>query len=294
MTARRDNKSPEKNVFALLGFAINTLFQNKSILQPFIFLIFFQLLILEILYFSVRFPLKAFFGPMIGKIWSEAFLHYPFNFILLPKMFQYTEFPIYIFVTSFIIGMAILALQKLNNGEEVNEKKLLKEAFGHYVHIVVAAFISFIIVMALFKLYGLVYDRAAMIRSTTGKFHLIKIIFTQGAPYFNLLLSIIGTVLFAYVIPIIVLEKKKIFSAIVLNFKNLFSSFWFTFWIVFLPSLLFVPILLLRNTTFLENILPELNVCMLVATIFVMVFIDAIIYTALSTYYLLKKEKEHK
>jgi hypothetical protein len=286
----KKEKSPAKNVFALLGFSINTLFQNPQILKPYIFLIFFQLLVLEILYFSIRFPLKTFFGPMIGKIWNEAFLHYPFNFSLLPKMFQYTEFPIYIFVTSFIIGMAISALHKLNNGEEVNEKTLLKESFRHYVHIIVAAVISFLVVMALFKLYGLVYDRALMIRSTAGKFFLIKVILVQGAPYFNLLLSIFGTVLFAYVIPIIIIENKKIFSALFLNFKNLMASFWFTFWIVFIPSLMFVPVLLLRNTTFLERLWPELNVVMLIATIFVMVFIDAIVYTALSAHYLLKKE----
>ena len=57
-----------------------------------------------------------------------------------------------------------------------------------------------------------------------------------------------------------------------------------------IPSLFFVPILLLRNSLEAFSYIPEITVMALVFSIFITVMIDAVIYTALTTFYLLKKE----
>ncbi len=288
----KEKQNLDKNCFALLKASTTTLFQHQEILKPFIILIFIQLFILEILYFAPRFPLNIFFGPIIAKLWSESFLHYPLNFALLPKLFQYSQFPVYIFISSLLVSIAILTISNLNNGEETELKLVFKQTLKHYVHIVVATLISFFLVVGLFKIYGLAYERAELIRSKTGIFFILKTIVIYGTPYFNLLLSILVTTLFAYVLPIILIEKEKIFQALVLNFKLIAKSFWSVFMIVFIPSLIYVPVLLLRNSVALEKILPELSVLMLILTIITMVFIDSIVYTAITTMYLLKKESK--
>jgi len=252
---------------------------------------FVQLFIIEILYFSPRYPLNVFFGPIISKIWSPAYLEYPLNFLLLPKMFQYSQMPIYIFVSSFFIAVAVGIIAAINADQKVNIGAIIKKTFSSYVHLIVAAIISFALVAVLFKLFGLVFTRAAQIRSTTGHFFMIKSIVMGGAPYFQLLLSIFATTLFAYVIPAIVIDNKKVFSALMVNFKSLKGAFWFTFFIVLTPSLLFMPILLLRNSIPLDFFAPELRLMTLVFSVFVMVLIDAIIYTAVTSFYLVKKEE---
>ena len=279
-----------KKIFPLLKSSINSLVQNKEIFFPYCVLIFVQLFVLEILYFMPRWPLVEFFGPIIRKLWSENYLHYPLNFALLPRFFQWAQIPIYILISSFCIAMAINIIGRLNNARTVKMNSVFKETVGVYVHLIAVAITSFVLVMLLFKVYELIFNRALLIRSQSGIFFFFKSSIINGAPYFNLLLSVLANTLLAYCIPIIVIEKKKFFAALILNFKTLFGSFWFTFIVIAIPSLFFVPILLLRNSLEAFSYIPEITVMALVFSIFITVMIDAVIYTALTTFYLLKKE----
>ena len=287
-----------KKIFPLLFHSVNILFQNKAILYPFFLNLFVQLFILEILYFAPRYPLNVFFGPLIRKLWGESFLHFPMNFFLLPKLYQYAVIPVNIFLSSFFIAVAINIIVHINNDKKIYIRKIFKESLQYYVHVVVVAVIFFLLIGLLFAGYEAIYNRAAMIRSEEGKFYLIKRLFMDGAPYFNVLLSVFASTVLAYVMPIIVIDNKKAFSAILLNFKVLWGSFWFTFFVILLPTLLYMPVLLLRNLFPLESALPisnefpEIRVVIMVFSILVMTIIDAIIYTTVSMYYLMRKEEQ--
>jgi len=280
----------ERKAIPLLRSAVTTLLEHKIIFFPFCVIAFLQLLILEILYFAPRYPLNTFFGPLIRRIWSENYLHYPFNLTLLPKFFQDVQTPVYIFVSSFLIAMAIAIIVSINNDKKVEMSKIAKESWGAYVHVVIASIIIFFAVIAMGKVFGLVFNRALLISAQGGIKFWIKQVILLGAPTINFLISIFVATVFAYVLPIIVIDKKKIHSALLLNFKTLWGSFWFTFLVVLIPSLLYFPILLLRSTTSLGDAMPDLRVLFLVLSIVVMVCIDAIIYCALTTHYLLGKE----
>ncbi len=287
-----EDQKPKRRVIGTIRAAVNTLMSHKEILFPFTFVIFIQLLSLEILYFAPRYPLNIFFAPIIRTLWSEAYLHYPLNFILLPKLFQYAEMGIYILINSFCIALSIAKLYAIVSDKKDQTKSIFRETISSYVHIALAAILSFLVVMLFFKFYGLFLNRAMKIQSTTGIFFVIKTLVIGGAPYCNLIFSVFVTALFAYVVPIIVIEKKKVFTAIIQSFKILKGSFWFSFWIAFVPTLLYVPVLLLRNSLNLESLLPELKVLVLVLSIFVIVFVDAIIYASLATYYLSVRERK--
>src|SRR3989338_1577229 len=277
----------DKKIIPLLRSTMVALVEHKIILFPFCIIAFLQLFILEILYFAPRYPLNLFFGPLIRRLWSENFLYYPLNLLLLPKLFQSIQIPLYIFVSSFLIAVAISIIASVNSDKKVQFQKAVKENLWAYVHVVIASTIIFAVVLGLFKVYGLVFNRALLIAAQSGVKFWIKQVIILGAPVINLLISIFVTVLFAYVLPIIVIERKKIFAALILNFQVLWKSFWFTFAVVLIPSLLYLPILLLRSTTPLGNVLPDLRVILIVLSIIVIVAIDAIVYSALTTLYLL-------
>ena len=274
----------------LLRTAINTLVANKVILFPYSIVLFVQLLALEILYFIPQFPLNTVFAPIIRKLWSEDYLHFPFNIALLPKLYQYAQIPIFLFISSYLIGVSVAVIAKINSNKTVKMRSVFRETVGCYIHIVVAAAISFSMVVLLFKSYGLLTSRALMIRSTAGIYFIIKKVILSGAPYINLFFSVLVSTLFAYVIPIIIIDKRKVFAALWVNFKILIKSFWLTLLMVLIPSLLFVPILLLRPIVFKNMILPEMTILFMAISAFVMIVIDAVIYTAITTFYLSKKE----
>ncbi|VAX35404.1 Electron transport complex protein RnfD [hydrothermal vent metagenome] len=286
------NKPLHKQPLAILKASSCSLISHPVILFPFCISAFIQLLVLEILYFAPRYPLNTIFGLIIERIWGKAYLHYPFNLTLLPKLFQYLQIVIYIFIGSFLIAMSIAAIIKVNEGKKTRIKTIAKEAFSKYIHIVFAASCMFMFVFLFFKGYDIIYQRALQIRSTSGKFYLLKQILTTGSPYMYLYFSILATTLMAYVLPIIMIDQKKVFPALWINIKTVFSSLWTTFIIVFIPSMLFVPMLLIKTSLTKGFFSPDFALVIMVLSILITLFIDAVIYTSLSTRYLLKKENE--
>ena len=286
------NKIFHKKPLAILKAASCSLISHPIILFPFCISAFIQLLVLEILYFAPRYPLNTVFGLIIQRIWGKAYLHYPFNLTLLPKLFQYFQIIIYIFIGSFLIAMSIAAIIKVNEGKKVRIKTIAKEAFSKYVHIVFAALCSFMLILLFFKGYDIIYQRALQIRSTSGKFYLLKQILTVGSPYIYLYLSVLATTFMAYVLPVIMIDQKKFFPALWINIKTIFLSLWTTFFIVLIPSMLFVPMLLIKTSLTKGILPPDFALIIIVLSILIALFIDAVIYTSLSTRYLLQKESK--
>lgn len=287
------SKISVKQPIGLLKTAVNCLFQNPIILLPFFIIAFIQIIVLEILFFAPRYPLSIFFEPLITKLSGEMFLHYPLNFILLGKWFQKFQIPIYILVNSLLLGIAVCIIKDINSDKTLRAKKIFRKTLSSYVHLITVACISVALLLGLSKLYSLVVGRAMLIRSTSGIYFIIKKAVISGTPYFNLLFAIIITTLFAFVVPIIIIEKKKIFSAIVLNFKNLRRSFLLIFTVIFLSSILYIPVFLIKSSKhlFQEVFPPEVFGIMLIVSVLATLLIDAVQITAVTTYYLLEKEK---
>lgn len=281
-----------KRLISLLKGSVDTYIAHPVILVPFVTIAFIQLLVLEMLYFAPRSPLAAFFNPLVRTLWGEKFVHYPSNFVLLPQLFQRFQIPIYIFISSFFIAAAIATIDAINSRQKINFALACKAALSRYVHILFGAGISFCIYGGLHKLYNLVMMRALKIGSVDGIFFIIKTVTLKGALYVNLLISAFVMAIFAFVFPIIMIEKKNILSAIGLSFKYLWGSFWFVLFIALIPTLFYLPIIFLRSNLggIAQTTFPEVRVLVLVLSVVVTMFIDATIYTAYTTYYLLKKE----
>ncbi len=285
-------KNTNKQLIPLLRESINSYIANPIILLPFITIAFIQLLVLEVIYFAPQFPLVKFFGPLIQRLEGEAFLHYPQNLIILPKWFQTAQFFVYIFISSFLIGTAIVLITNINSNKKTSFGAAARNVLPQYIHLILAAITTFIMFYIFSSVYSILIRRAFQIQSKTGIFYMIKATVIYGAPYFNLLIGVMVTVLFAFLFPIIIIEKKKIFSALILNFRSLWRSFWFLFFVVLVPTLFYVPVILLRNNLgIIINLTFEgVRMIVLILSTVVMLFIDATIYTAITTHYLLKKE----
>ena len=281
-----------KQLIPLIRGAIGTLVEHPIILFPFLTIAFFQLLTVEILYFSIRPPLSSFFAPIITWKFGGQFLHYPLNYIAVLKLFHYAQYVIYLFVGGAMISMSMALIADINSGKKPRLSLSFKAVLSQYVHIFLSALLFFVVFFFLKRLYDLTFMRALAIRSEAGIFYLLKVVVIKGAPYFALLMGVFVTVLFAFVLPLIIIEKKKIFSALFLNVKYLWRSCWFIFWVVFLPTILYVPFLLLKNSiiqTF-SAAFPSTRLFVLILSIFLMMIIDALVYTAIATYYLINKE----
>lgn len=285
-----------KHPVALLKIAVSTLLTRPAVFFPFVIIAFIQLVIFEVIFFAPRYPLNAFFGPLIEKMEGEIFLHYPFNFLVLTKWFQNTflQSAIFIAISSLFIGMAVAVINMINNDETVKQKLALRKAGQSYVHLFTAALITVLAMLGMSHLHGLVIKRAMQIGATAGVKLLIKKAVLLSAPYVNLVLAVFVTTLFIFVIPIIIVEKKKIFAALVQNFKLVGKTFFPAFVVILLPALLYIPIILLRMASPIlqRQFSPEILAWIAILGVVFSVIIDAVHYTAMTTFYLLQKEEQ--
>ncbi|MFA5260185.1 MAG: hypothetical protein WC450_03030 [Candidatus Omnitrophota bacterium] len=290
------SQSKSKQPIALIKTSISTLFTHPSILFPYAIIAFYEFLIFELLFFAPRYPLVSFFGPIIRKLEGEVFLHYPFSYYILAKWFQSTllQSVIFIVLNSFFIGISISIINAINNGQPVVMKAAFKRAASSYVHLFIGAALPVATMIGLSHLHELVIARADIIRSTSGIYYILKQLVLLTIPYLNLLLAVFSTALFIFVIPSIIIEKKKIFGALLSNFKMLGRSFGFTLVVLILPALLYLPIILLQSTTsiYKNAAPPELLGILAILGIILSIVIDIIHYTTMTTFYLLKKEEK--
>ena len=281
-----------QNPFLLLKASLNSLYQNPVIIFPTLTLTFIQLLTLELLYFAPQYPLSFFFAPLIREIWSEEYIHYPLNLILLPKIFYYAQMFIYLFIGAFLLAFSSKIVAILNDHPRVNMRIAFKETLKSYVHIFCASIISF----ALFQLFANGYLALLQVFIKTKSVKLTTLFWSKALlwtiPYVQFLIGILATTLVVYVIPIIVIENKKIFAALVKNLKILFRTFPTALAIVALPSLFYLPILVMRNNIpiFMNTIGPEIQLMIIIAGLMVSLAIDLVIVTSITTFYLFMNE----
>lgn len=281
-----------KRGFSLIRSSVVTLIQNPSILYPYAIVAIIQLFMLEILFFMPRYPLIQIFGPMIIALKkSPFFLHYPFNFEVVNSWFQSSQVAFYIFIQILFVAKTILIIQKVETHEPV--ERMPKVSFGKYVNLVVGAAIIIGLMYAFNYGYSFLIRRAAQIRSTSGMYFMIKQVVILGGAYVNLIVSALITTCFAYVIPVIAVEGKNVFSAMVRNFKLLKGNFSMLLMFLTMSALFFVPFLLVKtNEIAIRSIMsPESWQLITIGGVFLIVLIDALQYTGITTTYLLKKDE---
>jgi|GEM_PF-1124056 len=285
-------RNPPIGLGSLLKAAFYTLVSNPVILYPILVLGFIQLLFLEIIYFAPRYPLSELFGTIITRSAGPAFLHYPYNYLLLSRWFHGLEIIIAIFISCFFYGAAVLIISLINSGKPVHMKKVFQQVFSSYIHLVAAMVLAAILLQGLAFLHGLVLKRALVIRSETGIFFQIKEAVVISAPYFRLFLACFVTALLAFVIPVIILEQKKVITAIKLNFMNYGRLFGLIMGMVIVSGSLYLPFIYWQSVLTREMIIkaPEMSGLYLVLSVLVMLFIDTIQYTAITLCYLLVKK----
>ncbi len=278
--------------FTILKAAFNLFRSNKEIYFPFIIVTFSYILILELAYFIPRYPLSLFFSPIIKRIWGEEFLHYPMDLLLLPKIFYYAQIVYFIFLGGYILSIISKLIEGINSSEKVSFKTAFKKSLPSYIHIFLCIAFSLMCLQILNGGYDLIIKRAYKIQSTSGIFFQIKSAVILSAGYIKFLLGLFVSFIFAYAAPIIIIEKKRFLSAMLMNFKVIFSSFWTTLVIVFIPTILFLPILILRNNTgaLVEKTFPEVQIAVIILSVIASTALNAYITAVTTLFYIYKRE----
>ncbi len=290
------------NIKKTFGFLIKQAFKstfhsfrsNPALFIPFGLFAIIESLALIVLFLVPRMPLRIVFGPIIKTLWSESFLHYPANFILLPKLASHSRMFLSVIIGSLLTGVAVSMVAAVYKKNPVNFRKHLTPALKKYAYL----FIAILLLTMLF--YGCI----KLITIGLAKYFMSghsRLLFLKAGVWLGPVLTAINFILiillqsaFAYIIPALIIDNNKFIKAITASFK-LFKRFFLpTIALVTVPIILSIPvtILLYKNALLINMFFPEITLFILFFNIVVSsLVIDPVITVATTLLYLNIKEE---
>lgn len=249
--------------------------KNPSILIPFVIAGLFDCLLLALIYLAPRPPLSVVLAPPIRAFWGEKFLHYPYNFLIIPRLYSYghifSSATISVLMTATAIGMLKEASSGIKPGISVNLRRSIKRYAGLF-GIWLAAFILMGAASKITRLIGLKgWPVAAAIASAV-----------------SFILAVFVEVLFVYAIPAMIIKKEKIFRAVKTGLRFSGANFLPTLILVIVPALIYLPMMALKTKMpfLISKTFPETILIFLGAGIFTSTVINVLIVCSTAALFL--------
>lgn len=117
--------------------------KNPIIYFLFIWVGVLDLIALALLFLAPSPPVSYLIAPIIRTFWSDQYLHYPDNFLLLPKLFGHAHFLISTVVGVFITGLVIKQIEGEYTGEKSSTISSMQIVLKKYISLVIAWLISY-------------------------------------------------------------------------------------------------------------------------------------------------------
>ncbi|MBN2483170.1 MAG: hypothetical protein JXD21_03055 [Candidatus Omnitrophica bacterium] len=251
--------------------------------QPVVFLPFIisgavSLLVLYILFLAPQRPIAYLLAPPIRAIAGEKFLHYPFNFVLLPNLFRLGDLAVSAFLGMLMSAVSVGMVADVYSRRTPSFLISLIVGFKRYFALVLLWIISFGIIAVVMKFLPHLFNLQARL----GKSAFVAV---------SLCVSIVVQSLFVYMLPILIIDRKKLWGAFLENIRMLLSRLVPTVILVALPSLLYVPMLILKSyaSLFARTGFPESVLIILAVGVIAALVIDYWITISITVYFLKNK-----
>lgn len=273
------DKKGKFSIFAVWRKLAGITRKNPVILTPFLWIAFFDALLLLVLFLAPRFPFSPVLAPIVRAFWGERFLHYPANFLVLPRFFYTMRLFLGVIIGSFLTGVAVSLIHQSEEGDVPLWWFGIRKAVSMYIRLIIIWGILLAVYFLTVKIFTFL-DPFLISR---------KIIYGK-----NFLLGVSIQMLFIFTIPAIIIENKKIPGAIIrsLAFVKNFPVTIFIF--IAIPSIMLVPMdyLQIKLPVLMGRFFPEVTLYVLGGKIFVITIIDFVITASATVLLLLQRKVE--
>lgn len=243
----------------------NALAQNPTILALFLLIGLFDLLGLFALFMAHSEPFASIFGPIIRAFWGSRFLHYPDNFLLLPKLSNLAH--LFLLGTFGILfsGIVIKKLEAWHCGKKLHTAELLFPVIKKYFGLA-------LIWLVTFAIYSTLIKRVLPLISVNSPWVQLAI---------GYLLGLAAQALFAYLIPAILLNTNGYWKNVILGFKMGFKYMGLTIGLIAFPILLIAIVSIFKLLTpYFVSIAPEIVLGVLTIGLVVSTAVDLFVTTS--------------
>ncbi|MFH1855954.1 MAG: hypothetical protein ABH836_01840 [Candidatus Omnitrophota bacterium] len=267
-----------------------TLREYPRISVPFVFSALAEVFFLIILYYAPRYPFSAILAPPIKTFVGEAYLHYPLNFILLPRLFYFAK--VFVWFTMGICAWAVSS----NMVSQVQEGRFLPSIAGSFNRVIRRYPALFLFALSIFILSLVIFK--------LPQFLVMKLYFLPRGKYFTLqsfsfisfFITIAVEALLIYIVPSIIIERQSFFGALKRTWALSKEIYMPTLAIILIPRLLEMGVFFLKQKLplIMTKTFPEITLWVLGADIVVSFLTNLIVITLITDLFLIKQgvEKE--
>jgi hypothetical protein len=288
-------KSPKPKVINIYRLVFQALKFQPKLFVPFIIFVALELLALLFIFVTPRLPFIKVFGPPVKTFFGEAFLHYPANFILLPKLASHARMVLALVFGSLLTGAAVSMVNEHYNKRHVRANPALFNAFKKYTTLFTFVLILTIIFFGSIKVFYWALTKYFMAGFKSFLFIKPRLWLGPLSIVVNIVIGVFIQGLFIYTIPSIMIDNLKLVKAIGRSLAMFARYFVQTITLVSLPVLVYIPIIILQYKTpyIIEHVFPEFVLLIAIfAAIMSSLVIDILITT--STTFLYLKVKDNK
>ncbi|MFH1678447.1 MAG: hypothetical protein ABH914_02375 [Candidatus Omnitrophota bacterium] len=257
---------------------VGILRKHPVVFLPFIIVGLCDAILVILLYLAPQYPFSVVLGPPIRAFLGEQYLHYPYNLLIIPRLFAHAHIVSTGIMGILMTGLAIGLIGEIKQGNKPSVLISLIRALKRY-------FVLLGVWLIMFGLSFVVYKFPNLFVALKNQLIL------QVAFYLSFFIVILIQVVFVYAFPAAVIEKKGLISAVKRGFMLTKQRFLATLLLVMLPSLLFVPVIIIKGNLgwLVQRLFPEVVLVVTGIGIVVTVVIDLVV-TCATTVLFLQKE----
>jgi len=230
------------------------------------------------LYFLYGAPSSDFLSPIVRRFWGDEFLHYPANFLLLPKLFQHAHFAIMTIVGIVISGVTIKKIESLLVfDKQVSIVKAVNSVFRKYIGLITIWLISYGALAVTMKL---------IVPAVPQRLRFILLV--------SFILGLGVQALVAFLIPALLISGKGFFQSVVSGFRLAIENFMAVVGILFVPLVVLAVFSYVKFSTpqFVIGSYPEIVLWVMVIGIGVITVVDLLITVSTTLLYLKVKDEK--
>jgi hypothetical protein len=254
--------------FRLWGKAFSLIRKHPVILVPLVLAGIIDILILTVDFFYPQRPFLSLFSPVIRRIWGDYFLHYPYNFLLFPKLFSYGK-SIAGFVTGVIFtGATVFMIAQAYGNNEPEFLPGLRRGLKRYGRNLTIWALTFLAVFMI--------NRTALYLSER------YFSYSSLAPAFTFMSGVAFQMCFVYAIPSVIVENRKVIPALKRNLALIKNNLPETAIFLFVPYAVLMPLLYVDFPGLMNRFSPEAAVYILLLKIILLTAADILIISGVT------------
>jgi len=261
----------------IYGQVFSVLRKNPTVWILFAIIGLFDAIALTLLYLAPSPPLSHILAPIIRTLWGEPFLHYPDNFLLLPKLFNHAHFLILTFVGVFITGIVIKKIEAQTQGTSVTTVSAAGAVGRRYIALLSAWIVTYGIFTVTLRFVLPILPHNVFIQASVG-----------------FMIGLVIQSMFAFILPGILLMNWGFFTGLWKGLLFGMRNLHLTAVLIFVPmffvmalsvSKLFVPVMVRVHT-------PEYVLWLLAGGILLSLFVDILVTSSTTLLFLRQRSDQ--